>query len=376
MLYFISLVGIVSISFDFSFVAILISIIYVPLALTYSSDFSWRAFFSIFLIIIFFVMLFYFGQERITLGSPFLNLGKILAVIIYIYAVNLLLKGSANQLYAISSISICIHQLISVVLSQVYFSDGVYGRGYIFDVFYGQPVNSPLFGVLIAASLSFWYLLCQPKSGRFERYLVYAITLISFNGILYIGSRTGLIILVAAIALSVFRGLSFLRVSLLAILGLFLFVLADMFGLFEIADVFVSHNETFNRGMESPRFEMWSQGFSNIWDYPYGGLSFTINSYGGEWFHNIFLDTVRTSGYIPMLVLLLFFLYGLFISFTEKRWDCFFCMMLLIALMSADVIVEGGGAIRVVYLFCMTVFVCLNPEQKNCFERRREVSGA
>lgn len=373
MLYLISLLGIVSISFDFSSVALLISIIYVPVVVTQTKKIPLRAFFSIFLVIIFFIMLFYFGRERITLGSPFLNLAKIISVILYIYTVNLLLKGKANQLYSIFSISICINQLISIMYSQFYFSDGVYGRGYIFDVFYGQPVNSSLFGVLISASLAFWYLLYQHKAKAFERYLVYGITLIAFNAVLYIGSRTGIIILIMAITISFSRNISLLKLSILGGGGV---ILANIFGLFDIAGAFISHNETFNRGMESPRFEMWYQGFSNMWNYPYGGLTFTVSSYSGQWFHNIFLDTVRTSGYISALVLLLFFLYGLFISLSEKCWNGFFCMMILIALMSVDVIVEGGGAIRVVYLFCMAIFVCLNSEEHRPLAAHREMPSA
>ncbi len=63
----------------------------------------------------------------------------------------------------------------------------------------------------------------------------------------------------------------------------------------------------FEQGVETPRYELWTNGFYNIFEYPFGGgrLDPTLQMMT-KWFHNLWLDVVRVSGVLPLILLIIF----------------------------------------------------------------------
>jgi len=61
----------------------------------------------------------------------------------------------------------------------------------------------------------------------------------------------------------------------------------------------------FEAGIETSRYDLWIQGFYNIFENPFGGGQVDV-SMGEYWFHNLWLDIVRASGIVPLLFMLIF----------------------------------------------------------------------
>jgi len=63
----------------------------------------------------------------------------------------------------------------------------------------------------------------------------------------------------------------------------------------------------FEHGVETPRYELWTNGFYNIFEYPLGGGKLDVTRQGmTKWFHNLWLDIVRVSGVLPLILLIIF----------------------------------------------------------------------
>lgn len=57
-------------------------------------------------------------------------------------------------------------------------------------------------------------------------------------------------------------------------------------------------------GLESLRYDIWMFGIENIFNYPWGGRTFTIGVAGQSFFHNIWLDQWYDAGILSALLLL------------------------------------------------------------------------
>lgn len=74
---------------------------------------------------------------------------------------------------------------------------------------------------------------------------------------------------------------------------------------------------------DSPRYQLWVNGLENIITHPLGGGKVDQKIDNVPFFHNFWLDTVRTSGVIPLVIILFFQLY-----FLKTLKDTFFLLSL------------------------------------------------
>ena len=60
------------------------------------------------------------------------------------------------------------------------------------------------------------------------------------------------------------------------------------------------------KGLESPRYELWAHGVPRVLEQPGGGVRVDSNLYGTKWLHNLWLDAARTSSLFAVALLIAF----------------------------------------------------------------------
>jgi O-antigen ligase len=147
-----------------------------------------------------------------------------------------------------------------------------------------------------------------------------------------------------------------------------------LFGLLYIDDYMMQNNEYYastqentikrfqEEGVESNRFLQWSSALDIILDNPLGGSSTDKSIEKTHWFHNLWLDIGRTSGILPIILILipqLYIFYLLVFSLIkkpnfEKHFLFIFYIALLIALF-VEIALEGNIVLFVFHVFFIAV---------------------
>jgi len=60
------------------------------------------------------------------------------------------------------------------------------------------------------------------------------------------------------------------------------------------------------KGLESPRYELWAYGVPRVLEQPGGGIRVDSNLFGTKWLHNLWLDAARTSSLFAVALLIAF----------------------------------------------------------------------
>ncbi len=294
---------------------------------------------------IYFISLYIFGYTRLTNSDPITYIRFILTIVYIVFITSYLKKNDLIKIIKIFCISTWLAQLI-IIIHSYYLDSSYYGRGRLFFYQTGEEINSPIIGILLSISLSTYLLISKVKV--FTKLLM---AIISIVLLLYIGSRTGLLITILLFIFSIdFKAIKYQKIapmiiSLICVLSASIFYL-DMY----LDEIFLFTDRLGQRGIDSPRYEMWKQGLNNILDYPFGGMSFNVSDYQGVWFHNILLDTARTSGLIPLCILLILLSYYIIKSISLKNKKNIIVNLIIIMSLMSDVIIEGGGAVRLIFL--------------------------
>jgi hypothetical protein len=74
------------------------------------------------------------------------------------------------------------------------------------------------------------------------------------------------------------------------------------FDIAELGDLIFKRSESVT---ETDRYEYWSRGIENIFNYPFGGGGLDT-SFSSLWYHNLWLDVIRVTGIAPVFILILY----------------------------------------------------------------------
>ncbi|MBD2781297.1 hypothetical protein [Xenorhabdus szentirmaii] len=206
-------------------------------------------------------------------------------------------------------------------------------RGYndLYDPFIKMPINSPLISLLAVIA---YIVLCETiqKSTGNMIFLFILLTINILCCFIYLGSRASFIIMIIYISfkyLLYFKGLSTNKkiISIIISSSILIFFMNEVnllkLGGFE------------KRGLESSRFDILKNGLNMMWDYPFGGLKVVSKYYDGLWFHNMFLDIVRVSGYIVLLYwCFILFITSIIIVLNKKNNKKTFGLLFIILIIS------------------------------------------
>lgn len=222
-----------------------------------------------------------------------------------------------------------------------------YGYGLLLNPFSGEELNSP--GAsntlsVLAAMLTFFLF---QRLGYVKKLAALSLMSVVLLAAIFLGGRTFFVILAASFFMVLFLGVRlkqlpkvFLVSAIVLALGVVLISSVDF-----LSDKVELTLHRLSQGLESKRFEHYAHGISVFFNYPFGGFSVDPNIENTKWFHNIFLDNARISGWIPVLSLLLAMVY-IASAYFRKRYNYFVFGFLLffvsVLIMQQDVVLEGN----------------------------------
>lgn len=228
-----------------------------------------------------------------------------------------------------------------------------YGYGRLLHPLSGMLINSPSvsnslvpFTVILLYRLFFY---------KFDFIWILSSVLLAFSisGALFLGGRAFFVCLL--VALLVFLAFSSIGKKLLIIL--FVIVLALVFfTMYSDLELFAGVLSRFESGLESTRFEHYASGLSQLASHPFGGFNVDQNIESTFWFHNVFLDNAKYSGWITFLALFLLFLFfglKLLANHTHPYFIILFCLYTVTLLLhQQDVVLEGNFRLFMVTMLC------------------------
>lgn len=158
------------------------------------------------------------------------------------------------------------------------------------------------------------------------RLLIMTSCCVSIIASIYVGNRSLLVIATVTVFLCLAQGImiskkkgSIIVISLFLVMLALIMIQMDAFGLLEfVQNSFLAKRE--NTGLSSSRWRVYSDVAKNIWAYRFGFLS-TQGSSGISlsYAHNLWLDVLIFSGYIPFVLLVIFTLKVIAVAIRMQR---------------------------------------------------------
>ena len=246
-----------------------------------------------------------------------------------------------------------------IIISYSYFN-GYNGYGSLFNPIQMVKTNSPLIALLVVLS----FVILSEAQDYWDKRKYFLFSFFGFINLyvctIYLGSRASFILLVVYFSCFIFmRSKNKEKVSITIILFVFIFIIIAKLNLIDFGG-FAS------RGFESSRFGRFKYGIDNLFNYPWGGMPVISVENKGSWFHNIFLDIARVSGFWVMIYwLILFSFFSVIIYINKlaglKTFGLFFFILTLA--LSQDLAFDGQYNIM-----CLMFFV-MGYNAKKYFER-------
>jgi hypothetical protein len=147
------------------------------------------------------------------------------------------------------------------------------------------------------------------------------IIFMAFYSSVAMGARTPLIVLALSTLASLLvinysatrsKGKTWLLLTLYVFLTLLFLFKSDL--IFERLQAIITSSVNIGigsrfgeRGIDTPRYELWQAAITQMWDFPFGGRQMFLPGFE-SYVHNIWLDQLYDAGIVPMALLLLFHL--------------------------------------------------------------------
>jgi hypothetical protein len=310
------------------------------------------------LLICFLTLTFGIGYERLTIDTPWKTFVVIIfAIVIGGYAFqkqhfNIQLRLIGFYLFGLFCCS------FFVVTYSYVSGPRLFGYGNLLNPFSGEEVNSPMFGDMLALSSGYFYYFILYKKSFLLKIISTIILTLSIVSAIFLGGRAFFIVFVLMVFFYFGRGVNKKTILNLLLGFLLLFFIFSYF--YYSNDIFAYYveiitNRFAEQGVESTRFELYINGLKMMVEYPFGGFKVPSSVEATKWFHNIFLDTARVAGWLPLFFLLTFFVYPLkFLLFKRKFKDYILFLWLCISsflFMQQGVVIESRYSSLIVFFF-------------------------
>lgn len=294
------------------------------------------------------------GYHQITVDNPVLSMLSVMFSIVVLGGLLQQLSPSIiKNCIVILIIGIGADALITIVYSLLQNST-YYGYGRLYNPIIGEEVNSPGAALKIASltSICIWYIF--QKIGFLQKLMLLTLISVLLLLAIWLASRAffALIFLSLAFAFILnFKIKNIIRVTFFGVVGLLLFVI-----LFQSIDISIfSRLNRLDGNLESARYLLWKDGFTKLLTHPIGGFSVDQTIDPVRWFHNIFLDSGRLAGWLPVFSLSMFALYSFYLFLNKRNeYSLFagFIFAIVFLLMQQDVVVEAMVRFLVLTYFC------------------------
>lgn len=243
--------------------------------------------------------------------------------------------------------------LVTVFSYYASLSGEYYGYGKLLHPISGMLINSPgVSNSLVPFTVILLYRLFFYKIDSLW-FLSFLLLAFSISGALFLGGRAFFVCLL--VALLVFLIFSSIGKKIFIILFTILLALV-FFTMYSDLELFAGVLSRFESGLESTRFEHYASGLSQLANHPFGGFNVDQNIESTYWFHNVFLDNAKYSGWITFLALFLLFLFfglKLLANHAHPYFIILFCLYIVTFLLhQQDVVLEGGFRLFVITMLC------------------------
>lgn len=225
----------------------------------------------------------------------------------------------------------------------------LFGYGAVYHPLTGDIINTPGFSSLLALGTIAALFLYYESSSKLAAFLSLITLMICHSQAFFYKGRAYYILTLLGLAGSSFLNKKYLNKK-------FYICLAALYSVSFAQELLsASSNEPqspMERGLGSLRFNHWIDGFSKIPFFPSGG--FTVNGAieDTKWFHNLWIDVARVSGWIPLSILLAINYYILkktIFSNNPYRLYILTAQLVCLAQMFQEVIIEGFASSLILY---------------------------
>ena len=309
----------------------------------------------------FLVLTFTLGCQRLTIESPLRHLASILVVLVFgglvfhyqKYEIKLNLLGFYLFGLFLDNFIITAYSFFNNPL--------LYGYGMLISPFSNEEINSPGVSSMLAISFSYFYFFAiYKKENIFIKMLSIIVIVISLGCAIFLGGRMFFIV---AFITVIFYFITHVSVKNLVLFFLVCISVGYMISMNEYlaSKLDFTINRFINEGLHSLRFQHYLHGLEMFFLHPLGGFEVDTAIEDTKWYHNIFLDTARVAGWIPVLFLLAALLYtAKFFNYRIKHSDIslpFWVATTAFLIMQQDVVLEGGARSLIVLFFSSYILI-------------------
>lgn len=231
-----------------------------------------------------------------------------------------------------------------------------YGYGRLLDPYAGIVVNSPIISNNLAIfSVALFLIIFNYKNYYLKIISVLFLGCCVFFGF-FLGGRAYFIIIAFVLLVFFLYNLSIKRIVNFFLFLIFIFVFSFIvINYLNLGDgVFKNGLNMLDKGLESNRFLLYKNGLNLIPAYPFGGFGIDKTIEDVQSFHNVFLDSARLAGWLPVFFLFMAILlisYVSFLSGISKNAVPFIIFITSVLIMQQDVIIEGNYRMLMVMYF-------------------------
>jgi len=311
--------------------------------------------------ILFITFLFLIGSSNMTIPNPLMPFISLFIFTFFLIIVSYQEGSNKDILIGTYTFGIFIRSIVVVAYSY-YQNPLIYGYGKLLDPFSMEEVNSPRYGNNLAIAFIVFIYIFHITHNKLLKILSICILMISIWGGLFLAGRTFffatvLFLVFYFITIFSYKNLLniFISIILISIIILYFYDTLD-----DLSQVIL--NRFSEAGGSSNRFKHWADALPKIIDYPMGGFRVNQMIEHTKWLHNLWLDTARAGGWLPLLALLyatMFTPYLTFKLFSKNENSKLLLMMLYITLMilAQDVVIEGNWKILFFYFIVVSTLL-------------------
>lgn len=322
----------------------------------------------------FLLSVFIIGHDRLTLMSPFRTLMTILIPIL-LGGLIFYCHNHQKKVILLGFYILGLFVESSLIITYSFLQNPeIYGYGNLISPFSSGEQNSPGFSSILGIVFCFYYYFAIYEKNLLLKVLSILIVCLTLLEALFLGGRSFFFLVVFSVVFYFFLHLNLRNIIYFLLTLIFFTFLIYIFSenqyVAKYLDFMINRftSQGLHSGLNSGRFLLFEHGLKVILDYPFGGFSVDQSIERINWYLNIFLDSARVAGWIPVLCLLLALIYSLtiFLIKEKQKYDIFiFCVGInTFLVMQQEAILENIYKILIVMFFVSCIMIFSREESK------------
>ena len=314
----------------------------------------------LYLNLIFIITLFLIGSANMTLSNPTRSFIGLFASTIVIAIISY--KNAKYSEHLIFYYALGLFILTMAIVGYSYFENPLlYGRGKLIDPFTMTENNSPGYSNNLAIVFIVFFNHYFFSQNIVSKLIASVIMAISLLGAIFLAGRT--FFLITGLFLIIYFFTMFSKKNLLQLLISVLIISLTISYFYEDIESYTKITiGRLSTGVESDRFLHWEDAMPKVLTHPMGGFKVNQRIEHTSWLHNLWLDTARTGGWIPLFALLASNLVVIYFLVKSIKKDKYFFILLLMVFMSLlimfqDVVIEGNWNILFFYFMIVSILI-------------------